>query len=125
MGEVSESDGATVRIRRLFVSCGTYAIVDVTEGKQVLQKTGKGSSFVVLGNEVTKRIAHDMIQEEWKNGTFADAVRIIIGIMTSAASSTASVSRAYTILQTRRRADLDTATIMNYGKGGRDQEGGW
>jgi len=125
VGEVSESDGATVRIRRLFVSCGTYAIVDVTEGKQVLQKTGKGSSFVVLGNEVTKRIAHDMIQEEWKNGTFADAVRIIIGVMTSAASCTASVSRAYTILQTRRRADLDIATIMNYEKGGRDQEGGW
>nr|HPM62240.1 DUF2121 domain-containing protein [Methanoregulaceae archaeon] len=62
VGEVSESDGATVRIRRLFVSCGTYAIVDVTEGKQVLQKTGKGSSFVVLGNEVTRSIAYDLIR---------------------------------------------------------------
>ena len=77
---------------------------------------------MVLGNEVTKRIAHDMIQEEWKNGTFADAVRIIIGIMTSAASCTA-LSRAYTILQTRRRADLDTATIMNFGKGDRIKRG--
>ncbi len=45
VGEINaESDGygATVRIRRLFVSCGTHAIIDITEGKMVLQKTGKG-----------------------------------------------------------------------------------
>ena len=60
---------------------------------------------MVLGNEVTKRIAHGMIRSEWKNGTFPDAVRLIIRIMNTAASSTASVSRAYTILQTRKKAD--------------------
>lgn len=120
VGEVSESDGATVRIRRLFVSCGTYAIVDVKEGGPVLQKTGKGSSFVVLGNEVTRSIAYDLIRDEWKNGTFTDAVRLIIGIMTAAASRTASVSGAFTLLQTRGKADLDTAAITGYGKSGRD-----
>jgi hypothetical protein len=112
VGEVSESDGAVVRTRRLFVSCGCYAIVDITKDGPVLQTKGKGSTFVVLGNEVTKRIAHELIQAEWKNGTFADAVRLVLLIMNTAASCTASVSRECTILQTRAKADLDGAAIM-------------
>ena len=47
-----------------------------------------------------------------KNGTFPDAVRLIIRIMNTAASSTASVSSAFTILQTQKKADRDTMEIM-------------
>jgi hypothetical protein len=112
VGEVSESDGAIVSRRRLFVSCGCYAIVDITEDGPVLQTRGKGSTFVVIGNEVTKRIAHEMIRAEWKSGAFADAVLLVIRIMNTVASCTASVSKDCTILQTRTKADLDSAPLM-------------
>jgi hypothetical protein len=112
IGEVTESDGDVVRKRRLCVACGTYAIVDITGNEAVLKQEGQGSTFVVLGNEVTKRIAHGLIQSEWKNGTFPYAVRLIIRIMNTAASCTASVSRTFTILQTQKKADPDMMEIM-------------
>jgi hypothetical protein len=112
IGEVAESEGDNVRKRRLCVACGSYAIVDITGNEAVLKQEGQGSTFVVLGNEVTKRIAHGMIRSEWKNGTFPDAVRLIIRIMNAAASSTASVSRAYTILQTQKKADPGMMEIV-------------
>jgi hypothetical protein len=112
VGEVAESEGYNVRKRRLCVACGTYAIVDITGDAAILKQEGQGSTFVVLGNEVTKRIAHGMIRSEWKNGTFPDAVRLIIRIMNTAASSTPSVSRACTILQTRKKADPAMMEVM-------------
>lgn len=113
IGEVSESDGAIVRRRRLYVACGSYAIVDKNGQKTVLRQEGQGSTFVVLGNEVTKRIAHGLIRSEWNCGTYPDAVRLIIRIMNAAASGTASVSKAYTILQTRKKTDRDLKEIIN------------
>jgi hypothetical protein len=113
VGEVAESEGATVRRRRLYAVCGAYGIVESDGDSCVLTQKGEGSTFVVLGNEVTKRIAHDMIRSEWKCGTFPDAVRLIIRIMNTAASCTASVSSAFTILQTRKTADLDMSEILD------------
>jgi len=112
VGEVTESEGALVRIRRLYVACGAYAIVDIEGDTCILKQKGEGSTFVVLGNEVTKRIAYGLIQSEWKNGTFPDSVRLIIRIMNIAASCTPSVSSAFTILQTRKRADPALIGIM-------------
>jgi hypothetical protein len=113
IGEVAESEGDKIRRRRLCVACGTYAIIDIDDDESRLKQRGSGGTFVVLGNEVTKRIAHAMIQSEWKSGTFPDAVRLIIRIMNAAASSTASVSRTYTILQTRKKTDLDITELSN------------
>ncbi|MDD1709134.1 MAG: DUF2121 domain-containing protein [Methanoregulaceae archaeon] len=113
IGEVAESEGDKVRRRRLCVACGTYAIIDTDEDVSTLKQRGGGGTFVVLGNEVTKRIAHAMIRSEWNSGTFPDAVRLIIRIMNAAASSTASVSRAYTILQTRKKTELDITELIN------------
>ncbi len=113
VGEVAESDGTIVRRRRLYISCGAYAIVDRNGQKTVLKQEGQGSTFVVLGNEVTKRIAHGLIRSEWNCGTYPDAVRLIIRIMNAAASGTASVSKAYTILQTRKKTDRDLKEIIN------------
>jgi len=112
IGEVAESEGDTVRKRRVCVACGTYTIVDITGDTVILKQEGQGSTFVVLGNEVTKRIAYGMISSEWKNGTFPDAVRLIIRIMTAAASCTPSVSKAVTILQTQKKADRAAMEIV-------------
>lgn len=113
MGEVTESEGGRVRKRRLYVACGSYAVVDIEDDIPVLKQKGSGSSFIVLGNEVTKRIAYGMIRSEWKNGTFSDAVRLVIHIMNTAPSRTASVSRAFAILQTRKRTDLDIGKLLS------------
>ena len=113
IGEVAESEGDKVRRRRLCVACGTYAIIDIDEEVSTLKQHGTGGTFVVLGNEVTKRIAHAMIHSEWKSGTFPDAVRLIIRIMNDAASSTASVSREFTLLQTRKKTALDIKELIN------------
>ncbi len=106
IGEVSESDGGVVRKRRLYVAAGEYAIADIGPRHFDLRTRESRSSFVVLGNDVTKRIANDAIREEWKNGTFEDAVRVIITALESAASKTASVSKNHLILQTREKAGL-------------------
>jgi hypothetical protein len=112
VGEVAESDGEQVRKRRLCVACERYAIVDRERDDIILKREGQGSTFVVLGNEVTKRVANTMIRSEWNTGTFPDAVRLIIRIMNAASSRTASVSRAFTILQTRKRADRDMMELI-------------
>jgi hypothetical protein len=70
--------------------------------------TGKGtaSNFVVLGNQVTKQIAHTCIQEHWKNGGMQDAIRIIMLSMERASKATASVSGLYTLIHTPAKVCL-------------------
>jgi len=104
IGEVTESEGERVRRRRLYAVPGAYAIADIGPGRFDLRSRGEGSSFVVLGNEITREIAHGIIRTNWKEGTLADAIGIIIQIMHAAASCTASVSRTFMLLQTRERS---------------------
>ena len=106
VGEVSESDGGVVRKRRLYLTAGEYAIADIRDRHFELRTRESRISFVVLGNEVTKRIANEAIREEWKNGTFEDAIRVIITALETAAAGTASVSRNHLILQTREKTGL-------------------
>jgi hypothetical protein len=115
IGEVSESDGGVVRKRRLYITPGEYAIADIRDRQFDLRTRESRSSFVVLGNEVTKRIANEAIREEWKNGTFEDAIHVIITALDTAAFRTASVSKNHLILQTRMKSSL-SAVI------GRDRE---
>jgi hypothetical protein len=61
---------------------------------------GKASNVVVLGNQVTKQVAHACIREMWKNGTMHDAIRIIMIAMERASEASASVSGLYELIQT-------------------------
>jgi hypothetical protein len=108
-GEVTESECGMLRIRRLYVSAGHYAIADIEGSRFELKGRGDTSTFVVLGNELTKQIAYAAIQHYWKNGTPEDAVRVIVRAMEEASARTASVSRKYLLLQTRNTLALDTA----------------
>ncbi len=108
-GEVTESGRGLLRIRRLYVSAGHYAIADIEGSRFELKGRGDTSTFVVLGNELTRQIAYAAIQKYWKKGTPEDAVRVIIRAMEEAAARTASVSRKYLLLQTRDTISLDTA----------------
>ncbi|NYT17149.1 MAG: DUF2121 domain-containing protein [Methanomicrobiales archaeon] len=100
-GEVTESEHGILRVRRLYVSAGHYAIADIEGSRFDLKGRGDTSTFVVLGNDLTKQIAYAAIQNYWKNGTLEDAVRVIVRAMEEAAARTASVSRKYLLLQTR------------------------
>lgn len=106
-GEVTESEAGMLRIRRLYVSAGHYAIADIEGSRFVMRGRGDTSTFVVLGNELTRKIAYDAIQCYWKNGTPEDAVTVIVKAMQEAAARTASVSRSYLLLQTKSIARLD------------------
>lgn len=105
-GEVSSRQGGNTQRRRLYAAAGDYAIVDI-EGTTVTERhRGKGSNFVVLGNTITKQIAHGIIRERWKNGTLADAITLIVQIMETASQTTASVSRQFILVQTASLGDI-------------------
>ncbi|MCU0632480.1 MAG: DUF2121 domain-containing protein [Methanolinea sp.] len=108
IGEVTETDGAEIRKRRLCVSCGQYAIVEKTGPAWTILSRGEGSHFLVLGNETTRNIAYRCIREHWKTGggTLEDAVKILLLAMQEAARTTASVSREYTLVQTRTKVNV-------------------
>ena len=114
IGEVTETDGPVIRRRRICVSCGRYAIFEKSGESWSLLSRGEGSHFLVLGNEATKGIAHQCIREHWKpgGGTLEDAVKVLILSMQEAARRTASVSRTFSILQTRTKADVPCSLGM-------------
>jgi hypothetical protein len=106
VGEVSETEGDTSKKRRLYATGGEYALAEITDSDLRLTGKGKASNFVVLGNLVTKKIAHACIQERWKNGGMHDAIGILILSLERASKATASVSGVYTLIQTSQKGSL-------------------
>ncbi len=102
VGEVTSADGSTVHRRRLHVSTDNYAITEICGSEVRLVGSGRGSNFVVLGNEIGKKIAHACIQKHWKSGSLEDAIRILMLAMETVSRQTASVGREYVLVQTTR-----------------------
>jgi hypothetical protein len=107
VGEVSEAEAGVTRKRRLYATAGEYKLAKITNGGIQVTGKGKASSFVVLGNQVTKEIANSCIRENWKNGTMHDAIRIIVLSMQRAAAASASVSVLFDLIQAPGNAGLD------------------
>jgi hypothetical protein len=105
VGEVGERDRTTVRARRLYAAAGRYALIDLKGGRVTRRSGGGAGSFVVLGNEVAKRVAHRCITEGWKNGTLEDAIRILIRTLEEASRASPTVSRTFLLVQTRSSTD--------------------
>ena len=106
VGEVASLEGGVLRKRRVYASAGSYAIVDIDGPSATLRGRDGAGNFVVLGNELTKEIAHRCIRERWKNGSLQDAVEIITRAMERASAVTPSVSRRFILLQTSEKVDL-------------------
>jgi hypothetical protein len=106
VGEVTAFVGGILRRRRLYATAGAYAIADTGEGAPVPRGTGGAGNFVVLGNELTKALANQVIREGWRNGGLEDAIGIITRAMVRAAGETPSVSREFILVQTRTRGDI-------------------
>lgn len=109
VGEVTETEGAVTRRRRLYATTGSYAIAEVLDSRLRVLQRGRASNFVVLGNDITKRTANQCIQEMWEGGTIQDALRLIMLTMQIAASATASVSRTFVLVHTDLAANLADA----------------
>ena len=106
VGEVTSLEGGVLRKRRVYASGGSYAIVDTGEGAPVPRGRGGAGSFVVLGNEKAKAVAHRIIRERWKNGGLRDAVEIIVRSLEQASAETPTVGRRFILVQTGEKADL-------------------
>ncbi|MCT8337684.1 DUF2121 domain-containing protein [Methanoculleus sp. Afa-1] len=121
VGEVTETEGASVRCRRLYAAKGNYAIAELVDSRlRVIQK-GRASNFVVLGNDITKRVADRCIREMWEGGTVQDALRLIMLTMQIAAGVTASVSRTFVLVHTDTAADISNA-IANDSREGKNPD---
>jgi hypothetical protein len=106
VGEVSETAGGITRKRRLYATAGEFALAEIAGGEIRLTGKGKASNFVVLGNQVTKQVAHSCIRENWKGGTMHDAIKIIMLSMKKASDASASVSGLYDLIQTPVKVSL-------------------
>lgn len=115
VGEVGETEGCVMRKRRLYATAGEYALAEVTDADIRLTGKGKAGNFVVLGNQITKQIAHSCIRECWKCGGIDDAIRIIMFCMERASAATASVSGVYNLIQTPENVDLVQAIERDSG----------
>ncbi len=109
IGEVTETEGAAIRRKRLYATAGSYAIAEVTDSRLRVTQRGRASNFVVLGNAITKQTANQCIQGMWEGGTIQDAMRLIMLTMQIAASVTASVSRTFILVHTDLAANLSDA----------------
>jgi len=106
VGEVSSIERGKVQKRRLYASAGSYAIADLENATMTVRQHGQESNFVVLGNTITKKIAHECIRDQWKNGTLSDAIKIILLTMETASRTTASVSKQFTLFQTISKVNV-------------------
>lgn len=109
VGEVTETEGAKTSRKRVYATKGSYAIAEAADSRLRVMQKGRASNFVVLGNEVTKRVANQCIQGMWEGGTIQDALRLIMLTMQIAASVTASVSRTFVLVHTDIVADISSA----------------
>lgn len=117
VGEVTETEGAKTSRKRVYATKGSYAIAEAADSRLRVMQKGRASNFVVLGNEVTKRVANQCIQGMWEGGTIQDALRLIMLTMQIAASVTASVSRTFVLVHTDIVADISSAIAKDSRKG--------
>ena len=106
VGEVSSIERGLVQKRRVYASADNYAIIEIRGSEAKLTGKGKGSAFLVFGNNVTKEIANSCIKDHWKNGNLSDAVKVMILTMEIASKVSASVSKEYVLLQTASKIGL-------------------
>lgn len=109
VGEVTETEGANISRKRLYATKGSYVIAEIVDSRLRVMQKGQASNFVVLGNDITKRVANQCIQGMWEGGTIQDALRLIMLTMQIAASVTASVSRTFVLVHTDTAADIPAA----------------
>ena len=114
-GEVTKSDKGTIYRRRVYAAPGTYAIVEFEGELATSVQKKSGPAFVVLGNEIGKKITNEVIAAHWRHGTMKDAIRIMVLALERAGRTTASVGRTFSLEQTDAGADPHAAADADAG----------
>lgn len=98
VGRVTSYSAETEQQRRMYVASGGYLIAEIVDGSVRVTETG-GSAFLVLGNEMTKKISGEVIGRAKKPERLSDVVLVLMRAMESVSQKTASVSQAYDMMQ--------------------------
>jgi len=92
VGEVTEVSPGSDRRRRIYVTPGRYLLVDISEDRAVVKMEG-GTSLVILGNKITKRLANERLGKlsSFDHAIFGSAFKEI-------RKETASISPDHTVI---------------------------
>jgi|LGVF01.1.fsa_nt_gb hypothetical protein len=99
VGVVTSRSAATERQRRMYLAPGRYLIAEVMDGGVKITKTGE-SVFLAFGSAVAQKISYDVLNRAKQPKKLSDAVALLMRAMESVSQKTASVSRAYDVMQT-------------------------
>ncbi len=107
VGEVSDFERGVIRKRRLYVTTGRFALIEIEGEKFSRVQWGEAGRFVVLGGPFIQHLANRCIQDRWKGGGFHEALRLITEILQVAARYSPSVSPGHMLIQTVDTIDLE------------------
>lgn len=99
VGEVKYRTPAKTFRKRIYCTTHGYHLVKLT-GSNISSMEHGGSSIVVFGNQITKKLANETINEHWKSKTNLQEVgELFQMVMEEVAPVTPSVSKEYDLLR--------------------------
>jgi len=99
VGVVTSRSAEIEQQRRMYLAPGRYLIAEVADAGVRITKTGE-SAFLAFGSAVAKKICYDVLNRAKQPKKLSDAVTLLMRAMESVSQKTASVSRAYDVMQT-------------------------
>lgn len=98
VGEVKNTTPFETKRKRIYATTGIYNLVELT-GSSIEKMDGGTTSIVVFGNKSTKKIANQVIEENWKKKlSLKDVAGIFKKAMEEVSRQTPSVSQDYDII---------------------------
>lgn len=98
VGEVKYRTPAKTMRKRIYGTSHAYNLVKLT-GSSIDSVEQGGSSIVVFGNQITKKLANEIISAQWKSKTTLQEVgELFQKVMEKVAQTTPSVSEEYDLL---------------------------
>jgi len=105
VGEVKYRTPAKTFRKRIYCTTHGYHLVKLT-GSNISSMEHGGSSIVVFGNQITKKLANETINEHWKSKTNLQEVgELFQMVMEEVAPVTPSVSKEYDLLRVHPTLD--------------------
>jgi hypothetical protein len=101
VGAVTSYSREVEQQRRMYITPGGHLIAEIVDGRVRVSEIG-GSVLLVFGNEVTKRMSNEAIGRYWdpkRSKKLSDVVLALMQVMDSVSQKTASISRAYSVMQ--------------------------
>lgn len=112
VGEVQYRTPFETRRKRIYGTTNGYHMVKLT-GSNIDSVEEGGSSIVVFGNLITKKMANDTIQKYWKSSTnLEDMAELFKKVMEEVAKVTPSVSPEYDLFMVEPQLDKKKANEL-------------